>query len=46
MGLLNLAAEEYIKAYSKSFGLQYTMFRLFNVYGDQQATDWVLPGIC
>jgi UDP-glucose 4-epimerase len=42
-GIAKFAAEEYIKAYSKSFGLQYTMFRLFNVYGDQQATDWVLP---
>ena len=42
-GVAKFAAEEYIKAYSKTFGLQYTMFRLFNVYGDQQATDWVLP---
>ena len=42
-GIAKFAAEEYIKAYSKTFGLQYTMFRLFNVYGDQQATDWVLP---
>jgi len=42
-GIAKFAAEEYIKAYSKTFGLQYTIFRLFNVYGDQQATDWVLP---
>ena len=42
-GIAKFAAEEYIKAHSKTFGLQYTMFRLFNVYGDQQATDWVLP---
>ena len=42
-GVAKFAAEEYIKAYSKTFGLQYTMFRLFNVYGDQQAIDWVLP---
>ena len=42
-GISKFAAEEYIKAYSKNYGLEYTMFRLFNVYGDQQATDWVLP---
>lgn len=42
-GVSKLAAEEYIKAYSKTFGLHFTIFRLFNVYGDQQATDWVVP---
>lgn len=42
-GISKLAAEEYIKAYSKTFGLRFTIFRLFNVYGDQQATDWVVP---
>ena len=42
-GISKFAAEEYIKAYARNYGLQYTMFRLFNVYGDQQATDWVLP---
>ncbi len=42
-GISKLAAEEYIKAYSKTFGLRFTTFRLFNVYGDQQATAWVVP---
>ncbi len=42
-GISKFAAEEYIKAYARNYGLQYTMFRLFNVYGEQQATDWVLP---
>lgn len=42
-GISKFAAEEYIKAYSRNYGLQYTIFRLFNVYGDEQATDWVLP---
>lgn len=42
-GISKLAAEEYIKAYSKTFGLRFTIFRLFNVYGDQQATAWVVP---
>ena len=42
-GIAKFAAEEYIKAYSRNFGLNYTIFRLFNVYGDEQAVDWVLP---
>ena len=42
-GIAKFAAEEYIKAYSRNFGLDYTIFRLFNVYGDEQAVDWVLP---
>ena len=42
-GIAKFAAEEYIKAYSRNFGLDYTIFRLFNVYGDDQAVDWVLP---
>ncbi len=42
-GISKFAAEEYIKAYSRNYGLRYTIFRLFNVYGDEQATDWVLP---
>ena len=35
--------DRYIKAYSRNFNLDYTIFRLFNVYGDEQAVDWVLP---
>ena len=42
-GTSKFVAEEYIKAYSKNYGIQYTIFRLFNVYGLMQATDWVLP---
>ena len=42
-GVAKFAAEEYIKAYSRNFGLGYTIFRLFNVYGDEQAVDWVIP---
>ena len=42
-GIAKFAAEEYIKAYSRNFDLDYTIFRLFNVYGDEQAVDWVLP---
>ena len=42
-GISKLASEEYIKSYSKSYGIQYTIFRLFNVYGAIQDTQWVLP---
>jgi len=42
-GVAKFAAEEYIKAYSRNFDLGYTIFRLFNVYGDEQAVDWVVP---
>ena len=36
-------AEEYIKSYSKAHGINYTIFRLFNVYGEEQANRWVVP---
>ena len=42
-GISKLASEEYIKSYSRSYGIQYTIFRLFNVYGAMQDTQWVLP---
>ena len=41
-GVSKLAAEEYIKAYSKSFGFRYTILRLFNVYGEKQRNEWVM----
>ena len=44
-GISKLASEEYIKSYSKSYGIQYTIFRLFNVYGAIQDTQWVLQEI-
>lgn len=42
-GISKLAGEEYIKAYSKNYGLKFTIFRLFNVYGEQQGDAWVIP---
>ncbi|MEX0656186.1 MAG: NAD-dependent epimerase/dehydratase family protein [Nitrosopumilaceae archaeon] len=42
-GISKLAAEEYIKAYSRDYGFRYTILRLFNVYGDEQGTQWVVP---
>ena len=42
-GISKLMAEEYIKSYSKAYGINYTIFRLFNVYGEEQANRWVVP---
>tara|TARA_Y100000590_G_C15637600_1_gene983597 strand:+ start:89 stop:991 length:903 start_codon:yes stop_codon:yes gene_type:complete len=42
-GISKLMAEEYIKSYSRAYGIKYTIFRLFNVYGEEQATKWVVP---
>ena len=42
-GVSKLAGEEYVKAYSKNFGLDFTIFRLFNVYGELQKNSWVIP---
>lgn len=41
-GISKLAAEEYVKAYSKTFGFRYTILRLFNVYGEEQRNQWVI----
>ena len=41
-GISKLAAEEYIKAYSKKEGITYTIFRLFNIYGEKQRNEWVM----
>lgn len=42
-GVSKLAAEEYIKAYSREHGIRYTILRLFNVYGNGQGNSWVIP---
>lgn len=42
-GISKLAGEEYVKAYSKEFGLKHTILRLFNVYGTTQGNSWVVP---
>ena len=41
-GISKLAAEEYIKAYSKKFGIKFTILRLFNVNGEEQQNQWVM----
>jgi UDP-glucose 4-epimerase len=38
-----LAAEEYLKAYHKRYGLEYSIVRFFNVYGPGQVAEFVMP---
>jgi nucleoside-diphosphate-sugar epimerase len=35
--------EAFIKAYHKEYGLDYTIFRFFNTYGNRQSEDFVVP---
>lgn len=42
-GLSKLVAEEYIKAYSNSTNLKYTILRFFNAYGPGQSLNFVVP---
>ncbi len=41
-GVSKSVAEEYLKAYKKQHGLNYTIVRYFNVYGEQQTHSWVM----
>lgn len=41
-GVSKSVGEEYIKAYHKQHGLNYTVVRYFNVYGDKQGHSWVM----
>lgn len=42
-GVSKMCAEEYVKSYARIYGIRYTIFRMFNVYGDEQDTQWVVP---
>jgi len=42
-GVSKIAAEEFIKAYSKVHGIKYSVLRFFNAYGPGQSTDFVIP---
>jgi UDP-glucose 4-epimerase len=37
-----LVGEEYLKAYKKQYGLEYTVIRFFNVYGPDQVGQFVM----
>jgi UDP-glucose 4-epimerase len=41
--ITKLAGEEYVKAYSERYGLDYSIVRLFNVYGPGQVAEFVIP---
>lgn len=38
-----LAGEEYMKAYARKYGIDYTILRFFNVYGPGQIAEFVVP---
>lgn len=38
-----IAGEEYVKAYNKRYGLDYSIIRFFNVYGPGQVAEFVMP---
>lgn len=38
-----LAAEEYVKSYKEDYGLDFTILRFFNVYGQGQVAEFVIP---
>ena len=42
-GVSKLVSEEYIKSYSKKFGIKYSILRFFNVTGPNQTKNFVLP---
>lgn len=42
-GVSKLAGEEYIKAYHKKHGLDFSIVRFFNVYGPGQVAEFVMP---
>ena len=41
-GISKLAAEEYVKSYSKMYGINYTILRFFNAYGPNQSSNFVI----
>lgn len=41
--ITKLAGEEYLKAYAKEYGFDYSIVRFFNVYGPGQVAEFVLP---
>ncbi len=40
--ITKLVGEEYLRAYSARYPIEYTVTRLFNVYGEQQRDDFVV----
>ncbi len=38
-----IVGEEYLRAYSETYGIKYNIVRLFNVYGEKQRKEFVIP---
>lgn len=38
-----IVGEEYLRAYNEAYGLEYNVVRFFNVYGENQREDFVVP---
>lgn len=38
-----LASEEYLRAYKKTYGINYSIVRFFNIYGPGQVAEFVMP---
>ncbi len=38
-----IAGEEYLRAYYETYGLKYNVVRFFNIYGEKQKPDFVIP---
>lgn len=41
--ITKLVGEEYLRAYQQSYGLDYTIVRLFSIYGEGQSDQFVIP---
>lgn len=42
-GVSKMVGEEYVKSFSKVSGMKFNIFRLFNVYGEGQSNQFVIP---
>lgn len=42
-GVSKIAGEEYIKSFSRTYGINFNILRLFSVYGPGQAPNFVIP---
>lgn len=42
-GISKMAGEEYVKAFSKIYGIKYSILRFFNAYGPGQSNNFVIP---
>lgn len=41
--ITKIAGEEYLRAYQETYGIKYNIVRFFNVYGENQREEFVVP---